>query len=242
FKIFIIDEVHRLSKQAFDALLKSIEEPPPYVKFMMATTDPQHVPETIKSRSQVFELKALPFASIREQLRRVLDQEGVAADDAALALVARHAEGSMRDALSALDQVLAVSNDKLTADDVSTVLGVIGRDEQFEIAETVASEDLARAFELAGRIVESGVDLRLVCRELSRLVRDLMVLQIDKSRYDDPEIASEGERARLEALVARFSREDLLRAFDLLARAEYDIRQSSDQRHTFEIALAKWTH
>ena len=107
FKIFIIDEVHRLSKQAFDALLKSIEEPPSYVKFMMATTDPQHVPETIKSRSQVFELKALPFASIREQLRRVMGEEGTDVDDAALALVSRHAEGSMRDALSALDQVLA---------------------------------------------------------------------------------------------------------------------------------------
>ncbi len=242
YKIFIIDEVHRLSKQAFDALLKSIEEPPPYVKFMMATTDPQHVPETIKSRSQVFELKALPFASIRDQLRTVMAEEGIEIEDAALALVARHAEGSMRDALSALDQVLAFSSERVTADDVSTVLGVIGRDLQFEIAETVAAEDLGRAFELAGQIVGSGVDLRLVCRELARLMRDLMVLQIDPSRYDDPEIASEGERARLEPLVARYSREDLMRAFDLLSRAEWDIRQSSQPRHTFEMTLVKWIH
>lgn len=242
FKVFIIDEVHRLSKNAFDALLKSVEEPPPYVKFMMATTDPQNVPVTIQSRSQVFELRALPFASIRDGLRTVMDDEGIAIDDPALALVARHAEGSMRDALSALDQVLAFSDANVTADDVSTVLGLVGRDTQFDIAETVAAESVPGAFALAARVVDSGVDLRLVCRELARLVRDLMVLQIDPSRYADAEIASEGERPRLEALVRKYSREDLMRSFDLLSRAEWDIRQSSQPRHTFEMTLVKWIH
>lgn len=242
FKIFIIDEVHRLSKNAFDALLKSVEEPPPYVKFMMATTDPQNVPITIQSRSQVFELRALPFNSIREKLRAVMTDEGITIDDAALALVARHAEGSMRDALSALDQVLAFTAEDVTADDVSTVLGLVGRDMQFEIVETVAAESLTGVFGLAERVVESGVDLRLVCRELARLVRDLMVVQIDPTRYADPEIASEGERPRLEALTQRYSREDLMRAFDLLSRAEFDIRQSSQPRHTFEMMLVKWVH
>ncbi len=123
FKIFIIDEVHRLSKSAFDALLKSIEEPPPYVKFMMATTDLHSVPATIQSRSQVFELKTLPFSAIRDQLKTVTTREKVQIDDAALALVARSAEGSMRDALSALDQILAFSTDRVTSADVSTVLG-----------------------------------------------------------------------------------------------------------------------
>jgi DNA polymerase-3 subunit gamma/tau len=153
YKVFIIDEVHRLSKNAFDALLKSIEEPPPYVKFMMATTELQNVPVTIQSRSQVFELKALPFPAIREQLRAITAREGVQVDEAALALVARSAEGSMRDALSALDQVLAFTSDAVTAADVSMVLGLIGRDLQFEIAETVAREDLAGAFTLAARVV-----------------------------------------------------------------------------------------
>src|SRR5690606_40208539 len=133
-----------------------------------------------------FELKALPFASIRDQLRTVMAEEGIEIEDAALALVARHAEGSMRDALSALDQVLAFSSERVTADDVSTVLGVIGRDLQFEIAETVAAEDLGRAFELAGQVVGSGVDLRLVCRGLARLVRDLLVLPTDPARHDTP--------------------------------------------------------
>ncbi|MEO7189872.1 MAG: DNA polymerase III subunit gamma/tau [Vicinamibacterales bacterium] len=242
FKIFIIDEVHRLSKNAFDALLKSVEEPPPYVKFMMATTELHSVPVTIQSRSQVFELKALPFNAIREQLRAVTSREGVQADDAALALVARSAEGSMRDALSSLDQILAFTSDAVTAHDVSTVLGLIGRDLQFDIAETVAREDLAGAFTLAETVVEAGFDLRIVCRELARLMRDLLVIRIDPTRLTDPEIAAEGEQDRLKALAAAYSREDLMRAFDLLSRSEFEIRGSSQPRHQFEMALVKWIH
>ena len=242
YKIFIIDEVHRLSKSAFDALLKSVEEPPPYVKFMMATTDPQAVPLTIQSRSQVFELRALPFSAIRQQLKNVTDSEHVQIEDGALSLVARSAEGSMRDALGALDQVLAFTSDRVTAADVSTVLGLIGRDLQFDVLETVAREDLAAVFSLAGRVVEAGFDLRTVCRELARLVRDLLVVQIDASRLSDPEIAAEGEGPRLKALAAQFSREDLMRSFDLLSRAEYEIKSSSQPRHHFEMLLVKWIH
>jgi DNA polymerase-3 subunit gamma/tau len=242
YKIFIIDEVHRLSKSAFDALLKSIEEPPPYVKFMMATTDLHAVPATIQSRSQVFELKALTFGAIREQLKSLMQREGVTIDDGALALVARSAEGSMRDGLSALDQVLAFTSEQVTAGDVSAVLGLIGRDRQFEIADVVAAEDLSGVFALAGRVSEDGFDLRIVCRELARLMRDLLVVKIDASRLSDPEIAAESEQERLKALSARFSREDLMRAFDLLSRSEYDIRQSSQPRHQFEMALVKWIH
>jgi len=242
FKIFIIDEVHRLSKSAFDALLKSIEEPPPYVKFMMATTELHAVPATIQSRSQVFELKTLPFSLIREQLRKVTAQEQVKIEDAALALVARSAEGSMRDALSALDQVLAFTTDKVTTSDVSAVLGLIGRDLQFEIVDMVAREDLSAVFGLAGTVVEAGFDLRIVCRELARLTRDLMVVKIDPTRLDDPEIASESERTPLKALADQFSREDLMRAFDLLSRAESEIKGASQPRHHFERALVKWIH
>ncbi|MEO8484574.1 MAG: DNA polymerase III subunit gamma/tau [Acidobacteriota bacterium] len=242
YKIFIIDEVHRLSKNAFDALLKSIEEPPPYVKFMMATTELHLVPVTIQSRSQVYELKALPAPAIREQLRSVTTSENVVIEEAALGLVARAAEGSMRDALSALDQILAFTSDHVTAADVSTVLGLIGRDMQFDVAETVAREDLASAFTLAGTIVEAGFDLRIVCRELARLMRDLLVVRIDPSRVADPDVAAESERERIATLAQQYSREDLMRAFDLLSRAEYEIRSSSQPRHTFEMTLVKWIH
>jgi len=242
FKIFIIDEVHRLSKSAFDALLKSIEEPPPYVKFMMATTDPQNVPDTIKSRSQVFELKTLPSTLIRDQIRAVTSREGVTIDDAALALVARSAEGSMRDALSALDQILAFASERVTAEDVSTVLGLIGRDLQLEIVETIAQEDVGAAFTLAERVVEAGFDLRIVLRELARLMRDVMVVNLDPARLTDPEIAGEGEREQLHSIAGQFSREDVMRAFDLLSKAEQDLKLSSQPRHLFEMALVKWIH
>lgn len=242
FKIFIIDEVHRLSKNAFDALLKSIEEPPPHAKFMMATTALDQVPITIQSRSQVFELKALPFAQIKQQLKDITAKEGVTIEDGALALVARAAEGSMRDALSALDQVLAFTATSVTAKDVSTVLGLIGRELQFEIVDTVAREDASGVFGLGERVVDAGFDLRIVCRELARLMRDLMVIKIDPARLNDPEIAAEGERAPMEALAKRYSREDLMRAFDLLSRTEFDIRNSSHPRHHFEMALMKWIH
>lgn len=242
FKIFIIDEVHRLSKNAFDALLKSIEEPPPHAKFMMATTALDQVPVTIQSRSQVFELKALGFPQIKQQLKDITGKENVTIEDAALALVARAAEGSMRDALSALDQVLAFTDDKVTAKDVSTVLGLIGRDLQFEIAETVAREDASAVFGLGERVLNDGFDLRIVCRELARLMRDLMVIKIDGSRVDDPELAAEGEKEQLLSLAKHFSREDLMRAFDLLSRTEFEIRNSSHPRHHFEMALMKWIH
>ena len=242
YKVFIIDEVHRLSKNAFDALLKSIEEPPPYVVFMMATTDLHSVPATIQSRSQVFELKALPFPVIRDQLKAVTKREKVTVEDAALALVARSAEGSMRDALSALDQILAFTTDAVTAADVSTVLGLIGRDAQFNIADIIAREDAAAVFDAANTVVEAGFDLRIVCRELARLMRDLMVVKIDPARLTDPDIAADSERDRMKALADQFSREDLMRAFDLLTRSEYEIKRSSQPRHQFEMTLLELIH
>src|SRR5512145_1984484 len=223
YKIFIIDEVHRLSQQAFDALLKSVEEPPPHVVFMMATTELEKVPSTIQSRSQVFELKAIGLKAIADQLRMIADAEKIDVDDAALMLIARAGDGSMRDAQSAFDQVIAFSGSTITADDVSTVLGLVRRDLLLEMADAVAREDGAAAFELAGRAVESGYDLRLVIRELSRLTRDLLVIGVDPSRLSDPEIAAESERERLQSLSAKFSAEDLMRAFDVLTTAETEI-------------------
>jgi DNA polymerase III subunit gamma/tau len=242
YKIFVIDEVHRLSPQAFDALLKSVEEPPPHVVFMMATTELEKVPSTIQSRSQVFELKTIGVRPIADQLRRIADAEHLDVDDAALMLVARAGDGSMRDAQSALDQVIAFAGKTLTSDDVSAVLGLVRRDLLIEAANAVAREDAGAVFELAGRAVESGYDLRSVVRELGRLTRDLLVLKIDPGRVVDPEIAAEGERDALLALAKLFSSEDLMRAFDVLTKAEYDIRGSAQPRYHLEMALLRWMH
>ena len=242
YKVFIIDEVHQLSSSSFNALLKSIEEPPPHVVFIMATTLLNKIPDTILSRSQVFEFRTIGTAEINRQLRAIIASEGVAIDDAGLALIARSAAGSMRDAQSALDQVIAFAGESASADEVSTVLGLVGRDAVFEVAETVADETAPRVFELAGRFVEAGYDLRLVCRELSRLVRDMLVLKVDPARLEDPDIAADAERERLQALTARFSREDLLRGFDVLTRAESEIRSAAQPRYHFEVAMLRWMH
>ena len=242
YKIFIIDEFHQLSSHSFNALLKSIEEPPPHVVFMMATTELQKIPETILSRSQVFELRTIGTRAIAEQLRAIAEKESIAIDDAAVVLIARAADGSMRDAQSALDQVLAFAGDRITAEEVSTVLGLIGRDPVLDAVEVVADENAPAVFELAGRFVEAGYDLRLVCRELSRALRDMLVISIDQSRAQDPDVATDADRDRLLALARRFSREDLMRAFDVLSRAEFEIRGAAQPRHHFEMALLKWMH
>ncbi len=240
YKIFIIDEVHMLSNSSFNALLKSIEEPPPHVVFMMATTELHKIPETIRSRSQEFELRTIGARSVADQLGRIAQAEGLDADADALLLLARAGEGSMRDALSAFDQVIAFAGDRITATDVASVLGLIGRDVLLDMVEIVADGRASDVFPAVGRLVESGQDLKLVVRDLTGLVRDLMVVHVDPTRLEDPELAPDA--ARLSALASRFSREDLLRAFDVLARAEQDVRYASQPRHHLEMALLRWIH
>jgi DNA polymerase-3 subunit gamma/tau len=241
-KIFIIDEVHRLSNQAFDALLKSIEEPPPHVVFMMATTEIDKVPPTIQSRSQVFELKMIGVKQIADQIRSIAAAEAITIDDAAVMAIARAGDGSMRDAQSAFDQVIAFAGSTIDAEAVATVLGLVRRDLLLDMASAVAREDAAAVFQLADRAVESGYELRTVLRELGRLVRDLLVISIDPSRLSDPEIAAEGEQDQLKEVAALFSHEDLMRAFDVLTRGEEEIRSSMQPRFHLEMTLLRWIH
>lgn len=242
YKVFIVDEVHRLSGSSFDALLKSIEEPPPHVVFMMATTELEKVPQTIQSRALVFELRSIGFGAIVDRLRAIARAEGIEIEEAALSALARAAAGSLRDALSALDQVVAFAGGRVGVDEVAAVLGLVRRDLLLEIAEAVAREDAGAVFELVGRAVEAGDDLRLVCRELARLLRDLLVVKIDPARLNDPEIAGEAERDRLVALAEAYSAEDLMRAFDVVSRAEFEVRTSAQPRYHLEMALLRWIH
>jgi DNA polymerase-3 subunit gamma/tau len=241
YKVFIIDEVHQLSTPSFNALLKSIEEPPSHVLFIMATTELHKIPDTILSRSQVFEFRAFPTKIIVDHLKRMVKEEGIDVPDAALALIARSAEGSMRDAQSALDQVMAFAGATITVDDVATVLGLVGRDLLFEVIEAVIAEDGPRAFAATDRAVESGHDLRLIIRELTKVVRDMMMVSVDPARAGEGDLA-EGEIERLTVLARQFSREDLMRAFDLLAKAEQDIRTASHPRYHIEMLLLRWMH
>jgi DNA polymerase III subunit gamma/tau len=239
FKVFLIDEVHMLSSSSFNALLKSIEEPPPHVVFMMATTELQKIPETVLSRSQVYEFRTISSKTVADRLRYVAAEEHITIPDEAVMLLARAGEGSMRDSLSAFDQVRAFAGDAISVDDVVTVLGLIGRDLVFDTLDAVASEDAPAAFALVERAIERGYDLRLLCKELARATRDLLILSVDPARANDADVAAEGERDRLKALAARSSREDLLRAFDVLVKAEQDVKTSDQPRYNVEMALLR---
>ena len=242
YKVFLIDEVHMLSHSSFNALLKSIEEPPAHVVFMMATTALDKIPDTVLSRSQIYEFRTISSKTVAERLRYIAEQEGITAPDDALLLLARAGEGSMRDSLSAFDQVRAFAGDTLTLDDVTSVLGLVGRDLVFDMLDAIAGEDAGAAFTLVDAAIERGYDLRLLCRELARATRDLLVVSVDSGRLKDPDVASESERARVQAIGAKFSREDLLRTFDGFTRAEYDVRQSDHPRFQLEMALLRLMH
>src|SRR5260221_1749621 len=153
YKIFIIDEVHQLSGHSFNALLKSIEEPPPHVVFMMATTELDKIPETFLSHSQVSEFRTIGARAIAEHLRRIVDAEGIEVGEESLLLIARDADGSMRDAQSKLDQVIAFTGNTIGADDVATVLGLVGRDLLLNALQAVADENAVAAFSLSGHAV-----------------------------------------------------------------------------------------
>ena len=242
YKVFIIDEVHMLSASSFNALLKSIEEPPPHVIFMMATTELHKIPDTVLSRSQVHEFRTISPKIVADRLRFIATEEQIEVPDEALMLLARAGEGSMRDSLSAFDQVRAFAGETIATEDVVTVLGLVGRDLVLDMLDAVVAEDAPAAFALTERAIERGYDLRLLCRELSRAMRDLLILSVDKTRASDPDVVAESDRPRVLALVDRWSREDLLRGFDLLTRAEQEVRSSDQPRYNMEMALLRLMH
>ena len=242
YKVFLIDEVHMLSSSSFNALLKSIEEPPPHVVFMMATTELQKIPDTVLSRAQVYEFRTISAKTVAERLRHIANEENIRIGDAGLLLLARAGEGSMRDSLSAFDQVRAFAGDQIEVDDIVTVLGLVGRDLVFDLLDAVVAEDAAAAFALVERAIERGYDLRQLCRELAHAIRDLLIVTVDRSRADDPDVSAEGERDRVKHLADLWSREDLLRAFDVLTKAEAEIRASDQPRFNLEMTLLRLMH
>src|SRR5947207_6978655 len=166
YKIFIIDEVHMLSTAAFNALLKTLEEPPPHVVFIMATTELQKVPETILSRCQVFEFRTITLKKIGDQLRQIADHLGVKISDTALAAIARAGEGSMRDAESALDQVISFSGMTVADEDVSAALGLVDIETLNSTLQAIADQDSRELVRIVEQVVSRGYDLRNFCREM----------------------------------------------------------------------------
>jgi DNA polymerase III subunit gamma/tau len=238
YRVFIIDEVHMLSTPAFNALLKTLEEPPPGTLFIMATTHPHKVPETILSRSQQFEFRTIAAAKIADRLRHIADAEKIKVSDDALREIARAGEGSMRDAQSAFDQVISFSEGKIEAGDVEAALGIAGLEMLARVTRAVAEQKPAEALAVVEDLVARGHDLRNFCRDLLAHLRDLLVFKVagDSSALAD---AGDAERRELAAVSREFSESDLVRFFHSLTETETRLRESAHPRYQLEIGLVK---
>ena len=239
FKIWIIDEVHMLSAGAFNALLKTLEEPPPRVKFIFATTEYHKIPETILSRCQQYDFRMVPTREIAEHLRQVATKDKVRVSDAALEAIARAGEGSVRDALSLFDQVLSFSGSEVKDEDLQALLGLIDRELLFAASEAVLAADSLRLLEAVDRLSEYGADYRNFARELQLHFRDILLARLAPEKSPLRAATSADAAKRLEPLAQAYSEEDLVRVLDVLARAESDLRWSPDPRVTLELALLK---
>ena len=237
YKVFIIDEVHMLSGAAFNALLKTLEEPPPRVVFIMATTERHKVPETILSRCQQFEFRTIATAKILERLKLIAQSEKISIPDDALREIARTGEGSMRDAQSALDQVISFAGDKIKKEDVEMALGIAGADTLKRIIDSIAENKPAVAIAAIDDIVMRGHDLRNFCRDLLAHFRDLLVTKV--SGNEELLESAVCEPAELKRQAALFSESDLVRFFHSLAETETKLRAATQPRYQLEIGIVK---
>lgn len=238
YKVFVIDEVHMLSNSAFNALLKTLEEPPAHVVFIMATTELHKVPDTILSRCQQFEFRHIPAEKIYQRLRVIAEQEAIRINETALREIARAGAGSLRDAQSAFDQVIAFSGTEITEEDVTSALGLVSARTLGEFAAAIAEQNVAQLLGLIEEISARGYDLRNFTRELMAYWRHVLVV---KSGVTDSELlgVADVEITKLRELAKQFSEEDLVRGFHLLAEVEKEIKDSPHPRFQLEIGLVK---
>ncbi|MEY2668541.1 MAG: hypothetical protein RJA59_1179, partial [Pseudomonadota bacterium] len=236
YKVFVVDEVHMLSTGAFNALLKTLEEPPPHVIFVLATTDVHKVPETIVSRCQRFDFRRLDLRQISDQLGKVAAAEGMKLSLASLALVARAAEGGMRDALSLLDRVRAACGDEPADDAVAEALGVVDAAAVARMATALVRRDPAGLLAEVAALYERGLEMRRVAEELVRFLRDATVARIAPSVPLD---LPEAELRDVQALAAEADPAQVARLFDIAQRAVLEVKLADQPRYALEVALLK---
>jgi DNA polymerase III subunit gamma/tau len=241
YKVFIIDEVHMLTTEAFNALLKTLEEPPPRSLFILATTEVHKLPPTIQSRCQHFSFRLLDYSEIHSQLERIVTAEGVRADESALAPIAQAAEGSLRDALSLLDQVIAACGDTLDEKRVRQLLGVVPTRFMREVVEAVYAGEARRVLDLVGQLTAEGYELGHFSAQLSDTIRNLMVAR--SCGAESPLLqVPKAERAILADLAKLWSEEDLTRFFQIVLRLQSEMRYSLQPRFHLELGLMKLVH
>src|SRR3989440_1102304 len=238
YKVFIVDEVHMLSTSAFNALLKTLEEPPPRVVFIMATTEKHKLPETILSRCQQFEFRTIAAAKIAERLRFIAAAEKVKISDEALREIARAGEGSMRDAQSAFDQVISFSGTEIKTEDVETALGLASTEMLSRVVSAIAEQRAAEALAVVNDLVMRGHDLRNFCRDLLGHVRNLLVAKISGESAEALDAAA-SDRRELMRQANGFSESDLVRVFPSLTETENKLRAAPHPRYPLEVGLVK---
>ena len=237
FKIYIIDEVHMLSTAAFNVLLKTLEEPPPTVKFIFATTEHHKIPDTILSRCQEYEFRTVAPTEIAQQLQMIARAEGIEITEGAIRTVARAATGSLRDGISALDQVIAASSEKIEEHDVTELLGLIERDVLRQTAHALVGQDTASILKIVDELVRGGRDLRYFISALMQYFRDILVAKVAPEASELFELPD--ETSELQELAVELSEEDLLRGLEVLTQTEIELRTSPEPRFHVEVALLK---
>ncbi len=238
YKIFIIDEVHMLTNNAFNALLKTLEEPPAHVKFILATTEPHKLPVTILSRCQRFDFKRVTLAKIIARLREIAGKEEIAISDSALALIARKGDGSMRDSLTAFDQVLAFCGTSAADEDVATLIGAVDRRLLAGISAAIFSADTQGVLEGIKTVDGVGYNMRQFCQELIDHFRNLLVIRSVRKPEDILDLA-EAEFEELRRQATGFSAQDIQRRLTLLVKAEGEMAHATFPRLILEMALLK---
>ena len=236
-KVYIIDEVHMLTTEAFNALLKTLEEPPAHVVFVFATTEAHKVPETILSRCQRYNFRRIPPVAIVEELKMAVIEEGVTAEESALFLIARKADGGMRDALSLLDQVIAFSDADVTENAVQNLLGLIPRDVYFDLTQAIVDRNGARALEIVDQLAREGSDLGEFVAGLMAHFRHLLVACAAGDLTD--ENLPEADRKQYAEVAAQFEEADLVRMFNAVGELEAQIGRVNEPRFWLELTVMK---
>jgi DNA polymerase III subunit gamma/tau len=237
-KVVILDEAHMLTGEASNALLKTLEEPPDRVIFVMATTEPENLEDTIRSRSQHFHFRALTFNEIADRIKYIVKEEGLTIADGAVAVIARMAEGSMRDALSLLEQARAYCGDNIPDKEVRELLGVVPEDALNELVEAIAAGSADRALGLVHTFQKEGRNLQHFCREAIRHIRNLLIARVCGAD-SDLIAATQDQRPALAKAGAQFSEEDLTRFFNILLQTDEDLRRKPDPRVHLEMGLLR---
>jgi DNA polymerase-3 subunit gamma/tau len=240
YKVYIIDEVHMLSKSAFNALLKTLEEPPRHVIFVIATTELHKVPMTIQSRCQCFQFRRIPLQKVMDKLFLIAEQEGFTLGEDSARLIGRASEGSMRDAQSLLDQVISFCGKAITAEETKLVLGVVDQDVLDECTSCLLEQDAERVLNLVDKLHALGVDLVAFCMGLLTHLRDLLMIKILKEPGDVVDLSKE-EIEKLKPLVAMLEEDRLVGFIEHLSGTEQEVRRSSHPRILLEMSLVKMT-